>query len=112
MLQEMVLMVTPGATCSDRPIVPVSPSWVDGGGEQAVSAADKKLETRIALRAWLRSVRMGDPPDVVVRNVGIVRTESRTRVPSRMHGIVVLDVADSEMRTRRYCCPPTRRTDV
>src|SRR5690349_13531156 len=81
MLQEMVLMVTPGATCSARPIVPVSPSRVDGGGEQASSAADRKLETRIAVRGLLRSVRMGGPPDGFGRNVGIMWTEGRTRAP-------------------------------
>ena len=52
MLQEIVLMVTPGAIWSAKPMVPVSPPPVDGGGgEQAGSVADKKLETRIAVRA-------------------------------------------------------------
>src|ERR1051325_9284619 len=90
MLQAIVLIVTPGAPCSARPIVPTSPSWPDdGGGEQAGSVAARKLETRIALRAWLRSVGMGPPSSgvVVCRNVVMLRTE-RSRVgPSSMQRI-------------------------
>jgi hypothetical protein len=55
MFQEIELMVTPGATCNAKPIVPVSPSDSPcdddgGGGAQESMAADARAITRIPLR--------------------------------------------------------------
>ena len=59
MFQEMVLMVMPGATCRERPIVPTSSSPAGGGGEQAARAAAVTAKNRIPTGVWLRIVRMG-----------------------------------------------------
>ena len=55
MFQEIELMVTPGAICNAKPIVPVSPSDSPcdddgGGGAQESMAADARAITRIPLR--------------------------------------------------------------
>src|SRR5262245_7569301 len=50
MFQEMLLMVTPGATCNSKPTVPTSSLPVDGGGEQANDVAVARAITRIPIR--------------------------------------------------------------
>ena len=50
-VQEIVLTVTPGATCNAKPIVPTSPSCVDGGGcEQPINPADASVIPRTPTR--------------------------------------------------------------